>query len=232
MALPKAYVNELVAALVAWYHETRRPVPKGLAPYSGTVGVVKRRMIRTWQAAHHLPVTGEFDTATQHHLIPPDPRMHKAAATVAYCEWGVQHHSQFHYAQDRPIHSPTPPDLYSFVGIPRRRVRDCSAFAKDAVRAGGFQPLDDQGILYGNTYTMLDYAKAHGRLRPIASLRQADCIIFSNPGHIVIVTGTHLTNPQGVLWLTGDGHEGAPNVTTLQAQIDSHPGAYYGIAVD
>lgn len=227
MALTHDEVNHLVAFLIAWYKHTRRPIPHGLAPYSGHVGVVKRRMICVYQKANGLRVTGEFDTATQRHLTPPDPRAAKAAKSMAYGAWSVAHHGSFTYAQDRPVHDPSPPDLYS---LPRRR--DCSDWLKDAARAGGFNELDGDGMFYGNTDSILAHARAHGRLRSIAQLRQADAIIFTGPGHAVLVTGPHATDPAGVRWLASDGHQGAPEYVTLAQEIASHHGPYYGIAVD
>lgn len=225
MALTKDEVNHLVAYLVAWYHATRRPVPKGLAPYSGYVGVVKRRMIGVYQKAHGLDVNGTFDTATQKSLTPVDTRAKKAALALAYIKWGTEHHASFTYAQDRPIHNPAPAFLYQ---LPRRR--DCSGFVMDAAHVGGFNPLTAFAFTsgYGNTDSLLE----HLPRRPIEQLRQADLVVFSNPGHVVMITGPHATNPEGARWAASDGHQGAPEYVTLAREIVSHPGPYHGLSVD
>lgn len=234
MALSKSEVNHLVGYLIAWYHSTRRPVPKGLAPYSGSVGTVKRQMIVVYQKAHKLKVTGEFDTATQRSLIPPDPRVGKVAHGMNYITWAVNHHNSFIYSQNRPGSHPPMPELFT---IPLGgRYRDCSLFGKDAAKAAGF--IDANVDTYshtsgdGNTDSILEHARKIGTLRPISQLRQLDFIIFSNPGHLVVVTGPHATDPQGARWVASDGHQGAPELVTIEEEIRYHPGPYYGIAIN
>lgn len=233
MALTKSEVNHLVGYLTAWYHATRRPVPKGLDPYSGTVGTVKRSMIRVYQKAHALPITGEFDTATQKSLAPVDPRKAMVAHGMNYITWATGHHNSFIYSQNRPGDHPPMLKLWE---LPRGgRYRDCSLFGKDAAKAAGFpDSAVDQyahSTGWGNTDSILAHANATGKVKPINVLRQMDFVIFTNPGHLVVVTGPHATDPQGSRWVASDGHQGAPELVTLQQEINSHPGPYYGIAV-
>lgn len=233
MALTKEQVLHFKALTLAWFHQTRRKVPKGFAAKSPTVGRVFRSMIRTYQTAHGLKRTGEIDTATQHSLTPVDPRDVKAAHSLLYHQWAVEHHNSFVYDQERPSANPPPSDLY---GLPRGgRKRDCSLEAKDGAEAGGFTQPD----LYshesgdGNTDSILEWAQKHGKVVPIAKLRQGDLIIYSNPGHAITVVGTHANDPSGVLLReVSDGRPGAPEYTTHARELASHPGPCYGIAVD
>lgn len=231
MTLSKHQVNELVGFLIAWYKQTRRPLPHGLAPFSGEVRSVKRRMITVYQHAHELKVTGEFDTATQVLLIPADPRIAQAAGVLAYQHWAVTQHERFTYDQVRAI--PYRAQLFKLPAGGRRR--DCWGNATDGFHHAGLNHPDsftfDSGI--GNTSTTLAWAQKHGKIRPISALRQADAIIYSNPGHIVTVTGTHHNDPGGVLLrVESDGHQGAPEYTTHATELRFHPGPFYGIAID
>lgn len=224
-------INVLIGYLVAWYHQTRRPIPKGLAPFSGRVGTVKRAMIRTYQRAHAIPVTGRLDTRTVKLLTPIDPRQGKAAAVLAYQRWAVGQHNRFRYDQIRPI--PYRPQLFLLPAD--GRLRDCWGNATDGLAHAHFAHPDSYSFLsgYGNTDSTLSWAEKHGKIRSIAALRQADLIIYSNPGHVVTVTGTHHSDPAGVLLrVESDGHQGAPEDTTHAAEVRSHPGPFYGIAID
>jgi hypothetical protein len=232
MSLTATQILHFKALMVAWYHATRRPVPKGFAPHSPTVGVVFRRMIVTYQTAHHLKVNGTLATETQKGLNPPDPVDVQRSRVVAYCQWAVEHRNRFVYSQDRPIHRPSPPDLYT-LPIATGRYRDCSAFAKDAAHAGGFP--DPSGFSfesgYGNTDSMYSHARAHGKLLPLASLKQGDLILFESPGHVVVVTGPHPTNPAGARWVASDGHQGAPEIVSLADEERSHSGYVQGVGI-
>lgn len=230
-ALTPHQINLQIGFLVAWFHQTRRPIPKGLAPFSGRVGDIKRRMIRTYQTAHGIPVTGELDTRTIHLLTPVDPRNAKVAAGLAYQRWAVGQHNRFTYDQIREI-----PYRAQLFLLPRGgRLRDCWGNATDGFKHAGFSHPDSFTFLsgYGNTDSTLEWARTHGKIRPIAELRQCDAIIYSNPGHIVTVTGTHHSDPSGVLLrVESDGHQDAPEDTTHAREVASHPGPFYGIAID
>lgn len=212
------------ALVGAWYHLTRRKTPVGYSPLSPVVGVVFRRMIVVYQTAHGLTVDGTLNTETQKSLEPPDPNHAKRAKMVAYCQWAIDHHNSFIYDMARPIGNPSPSSLY---GLPRRR--DCSAFAKDAAYVAGFNDPSGYSFSsgYGNSYTMVDHCKHI----PISALQQGDLIAFERPGHVVVVTGPHSTNPAGALWVASNGHQGAPDMTTLQNQIDGHSGYVIGLAI-
>lgn len=230
--LTDAQILHYKALTVAWYHHTRRVVPKGFSPHAPTVGVVFRRMIVVYQKAHKLKVNGTLDTETQASLDPVDPVDVQRSRVVAYCQWGIEHHNRFVYAQDRPIHDPSPPDLYT-LPIATGRRRDCSAFAKDACYAGGFP--DPSGFSfssgYGNTDSIVNHAREHGKLLPLASLKQGDLILFETPGHVCIVMGPHATNPTGARWVASDGHQGAPELVSLEDEMRWHSGYVQGVGV-
>lgn len=222
-----ATVLHFKALMGAWFHQTRRKIPKGYSPHAPTVGVVFRRMIVTYQKAHGLKVDGTLNTQTQKTLDPPDPITVKRAHAVAYCQWGIEHHGSFVYRQDRPAHSPGPGDLWT---LPRAgRYRDCSYFAKDSAQAGGFE--DPTGFGFNEGYGNSDSMVTHCKHVPIAALKQGDFIAFESPGHIVVVTGPHATDPAGALWVASDGHQGAPEMTTLAREESSHSGYVIGLSV-
>ena len=227
MSLTGDQILHYKALIGAWYHATRRPLPKGYSPHAPSVGVVFRRMIVVYQKAHGLKVDGTLNSQTQKTLDPPDPIDVKRAKSVAYCQWGIDHHGSFVYSQNRPVGSPGAGDLWS---LPRGgRYRDCSYFAKDACQAAGFE--DPSGFGFNEGYGNSDSMVAHCRHVPISQLKQGDLIAFQSPGHIVIVTGPHATNPAGALWVASDGHQGAPEMTTLQREMDAHSGYVLGLAV-
>lgn len=230
-ALTPHQINVQIGYLIAWYHQTRRPIAKGLAPFSGKVGIVKVRMIKTYQTAHGIKATGMLDAPTRKLLTPVDPRQHKVAATLAYQRWAVGQHNRFTYGQYRPV----PYRMQLFLLPADGRLRDCWGNATDGFKHGGFAHPDSMTFIsgYGNTDSTLAWAHTHGKIRPIAELRQCDAIIYTNPGHMVTVTGTHHDDPAGVLLrVESDGHQGAPEDTTHAAEVRSHPGPFYGIAID
>lgn len=97
------------------------------------------------------------------------------AKIVAYCEWGIAHAADIHYAQKRPIP----------VAQPRRLplATDCSGFATLAYKAAGAP--DPNGLDYnglGYTGTLL----RHGRAVTVPL--PGDLIIYGDyPGHHVVV---------------------------------------------
>lgn len=230
-ALTPHQINVQIGYLIAWYKQTRRHIPAGLAPMSGKVGKVKVRMIREYQAVHGLKVTGQLDLHTIHLLTPVDPRLAKAASCLAYQHWAVTQHGRFTYDQIRPV----PYRMQLFLLPSGGRRRDCWANATDGFKHAGLNHPDSFSFSsgYGNTDSTLAWAHEHGKIRAIADLRQGDAIIYSHPGHMVTVTGTHASDPGGVLLrVESDGHPGAPEYTTHATELRYHPGPFYGIAID
>lgn len=228
-ALTKHQVNVLIGFLIAWYKATHRKLPPGLAPYSGEVGPVKRKMILVYQKAIGIDPTGLLDAKTRKMLTPVDPRALHVARTMSYIHWGVTNRREFDYDEQRPISDPVPEFLYE---LPRKR--DCSAFSFDALHVGGFAPVTEFAFHsgFGNTDSILAWAEKHDRFRSIEVLRQADLIVYSRPGHVVVVTSPHHANPGGAIWAASDGHQGAPVYVTHDEELRSHPGPCHGVAVD
>lgn len=127
------------------------------------------------------PVAGDtFLELLEHAKMPlvthPRPKTTLRQRIVAYCEWGIEHEPQIHYAQIRPFPVEAPRRL------PMRT--DCSGFVTLAYKDAGV-PRDPNGRNYdglGFTGTLL----SHGKRVGIAHAKAGDLVIFG-PG-----TGHHV----------------------------------------
>jgi len=112
---------------------------------------------------------------------------------VAEAVWGMQHEAPLHYSQDSAKRWDwRQGKVIEHVKLPT--YMDCSSFGTYCIwRASGgedkFDPSGSNGFHWGNSTSIYNHAKAHGRLVPMAEARRGDLVVWPGKHVSVLIAG-------------------------------------------
>lgn len=139
------------------------------------------------------------------------------AGIVAFCEWGIAHEGEIHYAMQRPMERlRTPAELKE---LPRDA--DCSEWATDSYAfAGGPDPNGQDFSGTGNTGTMLEHCRPVNK----QDAQPGDLAVFGvYPGHHVVVLLEDGTANAGNPLVCSHGQEKGPLAIHLNTEALAQP---------